>query len=133
MGLSSSLLMVVAQRLMRKICPKCVERYEVDADWLLKLGISRNLMQVSDGKVVLARGKGCENCAGTGYRGRAGLYEVLEISDPMRELIMDRAPIAKIKEQARKQGMLTLRMCAIRKLLTGVSTVEEMIRITASE
>jgi len=131
--MSSSLLMVVAQRLVRRICPKCHENYEVDADWLLKLGIARNLMQVSNNKVALARGKGCENCSGTGYRGRLGLYEVLEVTDPIRELIMDRAPISKIKEQARKQGMVNLRACAIRKLLAGMATVEEMIRATASE
>jgi type IV pilus assembly protein PilB len=131
--ISSSLLMVVAQRLVRRICPKCHETYEVDVDWLLKLGIPKNLMQDSEGKVSLARGKGCENCAGTGYRGRQGLYEVLEVTDPIRELIMDRAPLAKVRDQARKQGMLTLRQCAIRKLLGGVTTVEEMIRATASE
>lgn len=131
--MSSALLMVVAQRLVRRICKDCRETYEVDEDWLLKLGVSRNLMQVSGGKVALARGKGCETCSGTGYRGRMGLYEVLEVTDPIRELIMDRAPIAKIKDQARKQGMVNLRACAIRKLLAGEATVEEMIRTTASE
>ncbi|MFA5140847.1 MAG: ATPase, T2SS/T4P/T4SS family [Elusimicrobiota bacterium] len=131
--ISSSLLMVAAQRLVRRICPKCHETYEVDVDWLLKLGIPKNLMQDSAGKVSLARGKGCENCAGTGYRGRQGLYEVLEVTDPIRELIMDKAPLAKVRDQARRQGMLTLRQCAIRKLLGGVTTVEEMIRATASE
>jgi type IV pilus assembly protein PilB len=131
--MSSALLMVVAQRLVRGICKGCRENYDVDADWLLKLGIPKNLLQVEKGKVSLARGKGCEACAGTGYKGRVGLYEVLEITDPMRALIMDRAPIAKIKEQARKQGMINLRGCVIRKLLAGVTTVEEMIRSTASE
>ncbi|MDE2291157.1 MAG: type II/IV secretion system protein, partial [Elusimicrobia bacterium] len=132
--MSSSLLMVVAQRLVRGICPKCRETYEVEADWLVKLGVSKHQLQVSeDGKVALARGKGCEYCAGTGYRGRVGLYEVLEVTDPVRQLIMDKAPISAIKEQARKQGMLNLRACAIRKLLGGATTVEEMIRVTASE
>ncbi|MBI5596294.1 MAG: Flp pilus assembly complex ATPase component TadA [Elusimicrobia bacterium] len=132
--MSSSLLMVVAQRLTRGICKQCRENYEVDADWLVKLGVAKHQLQVSgDGKVALARGKGCEDCAGTGYRGRVGLYEVLEVTDPVRQLIMDRAPISAIKEQARKQGMLNLRACAIRKLLGGMTTVEEMIRVTASE
>jgi type IV pilus assembly protein PilB len=132
--MSSSLLMVVAQRLVRSICPKCRENYEVDFDWLLKLGISKNMVQqIEGGKVVLARGVGCENCAGTGYRGRAGLYEVLDVTDPIRAMILERASIATIKEQARKQGMLTLRMCAVRKLLSGATTVEEMIRCTASD
>jgi type IV pilus assembly protein PilB len=131
--MGSSLLMVVAQRLVRSICPKCREAYEVDADWLLKLGVSRNMMQTEGGKVVLARGRGCDNCAGTGYRGRAGLYEVLDVTDPVRALILEKASIAALKEQARKQGMLTLRMCAVRKLLSGATTVEEMIRVTASD
>ncbi|HBL17653.1 MAG: hypothetical protein A2X36_06360 [Elusimicrobia bacterium GWA2_69_24] len=130
--MSSSLLMVVAQRLVRGICKECRETYEVDEEWLVKFGIPKHQMQVANGKVALARGKGCENCTGTGYRGRQGLYEVLEVTDPIRELIMDRAPIAKIKEQARKQGMLNLRACAIRKVLSGGTTVEEMIRVTAS-
>jgi type IV pilus assembly protein PilB len=131
--MSSALLMVVAQRLVRGICKDCRESYEVDADWLLKLGLQKSHLQVSNGKVALARGKGCDSCTGTGYKGRLGLYEVLEVTDPMRALIMDAAPISAIKEQARKQGMLNLRGCVIRKLLAGKTTVEEMIRVTASE
>ncbi|TPW21067.1 MAG: type IV pilus assembly protein PilB [Elusimicrobia bacterium] len=132
--MASSLLMVVAQRLVRGICKECRETYDVEADWLAKLGIAKHQLQISDaGKVALARGKGCEACVGTGYRGRVGLYEVLEVTDPIRALIMDRASIAAIKEQARKQGMLNLRACAVRKLLGGATTVEEMIRVTASE
>jgi type IV pilus assembly protein PilB len=131
--MSSALLMVVAQRLVRGICKECRESYEVDTDWLLKLGLQKSQLQVSNGKVALARGKGCDNCAGTGYKGRVGLYEVLEVTDAIRALIMDRAPISAIKEQARKQGMLNLRGCVIRKLLAGQTTVEEMIRVTASE
>ena len=131
--MSSSLLMVVAQRLTRGICKKCRENYEVDADWLLKHGVGKSAVQAVNGKVSLARGKGCEGCAGTGYRGRVGLYEVLEVNDPIRALIMDKAPIAKIRETARRQGMITLRECAVRKLLGGVTTLEEMIRVTASD
>ncbi|MFH1725251.1 MAG: ATPase, T2SS/T4P/T4SS family [Elusimicrobiota bacterium] len=131
--MSSSLLMVVAQRLTRGVCKNCRETYEVDPDWLVKFGIRKQQMQVSEGKVALARGKGCENCAGTGYRGRRGLYEVLEVSDPMRQLIMDRAPASQLRDLALKQGMLSLRVCATRKLLSGETTVEEMIRVTASE
>ncbi|MBI3298987.1 MAG: Flp pilus assembly complex ATPase component TadA [Elusimicrobia bacterium] len=132
--MSSSLLMVVAQRLVRGICKECRETYEVDADWLVKLGVAKHQLQVSEGgKVALSRGKGCENCVGTGYRGRIGLYEVLEVTDPIRKLIMDRAPISAIKDVARKQGMVNLRACGIRKLLSGQTTVEEMIRVTAAE
>jgi type IV pilus assembly protein PilB len=130
---SSSILMVVAQRLVRGICTKCKESYEVEVDWLIKLGVPPNQLQAREGKVSLHRGKGCENCAGTGYRGRQGLYEVLEVTDTVRQMILDKATAREIKEQGRKQGMLTLRECAIRKLLGGVTTVEEMIRVTASD
>ena len=131
--MSNALLMIVAQRLVRSVCKDCRESYEVDEDWLVKLGIKSHQLNIENGKVALARGKGCEKCGGTGYKGRAGLYEVLEVTDPIRAQIMDAAPISQIRDAARKQGMLTLRQCAIRKLLAGVTTVEEMIRVTASE
>jgi type IV pilus assembly protein PilB len=130
---SSSILMVVAQRLVRGICPKCTEGYDVEQDWIIKLGVPPNQLQARDGKVSLRKGKGCENCAGTGYRGRQGLYEVLEVTDTVRQMILDKATSREIKEQGRKQGMLSLRECAIRKLLGGVTTAEEMIRVTASD
>ena len=131
--ISSALLMVEAQRLVRGICPKCREPYEVELDWLTKLGVPPQQLQAHNGKVTLHKGKGCENCAGTGYRGRQGLYEILEVTDPMRELILNRAPARELKSLGVKQGMLTLRMCAVRKLLAGATTVEEMIRVTASD
>ncbi|MBI3553878.1 MAG: type IV-A pilus assembly ATPase PilB [Elusimicrobia bacterium] len=130
---SASVLMIEAQRLVRGICPKCKEAYEVDLGWLVKLGVPEQQLQAQKGKVLLHRGKGCENCAKTGYRGRQGLYEVLEVTDAMRELILNKAPSKELKFLAIKQGMLTLRACAIRKLLSGATTVEEMIRVTASD
>ncbi len=130
---SSALLMVEAQRLVRNICPKCKESYEVDVNSLIKLSIPEEVLQPRDGKVTLYRGKGCENCAKTGYRGRSGLYEVLEVTDGIRELILNKAPASDIKRLGIKQGMLTLRDCALRKLLSGATTVEEMMRVTASD
>ena len=132
--ISSALLMVEAQRLARAACPKCKEPYEVDKGDLIKMGVPEVQVTASaKGKVTLYKGKGCENCAGTGYRGRVGLYEVMEVTDAIRQLILDRAAAKDIKAQAMKQGMLTLRMCAIRKLLAGVVTVEEMLRVTMSD
>jgi len=131
--LSSSLLMVVAQRLVRAICPKCKESYEVELGWLDKLGIPPNQIPSHEGKVTLCRGKGCDNCAKTGYRGRQGLYEILEITDTVRELILNKATTKEITAAGVKQGMLTLRMCAIRQLLSGRTTVEEMMRVTAED
>ncbi|MDD5656348.1 MAG: type II secretion system protein GspE, partial [Elusimicrobia bacterium] len=130
---SSALLMVLAQRLVRGICPQCKEPYEVELDWLIKLGVPPTQLQARGGKVTLHKGKGCDNCAGTGYRGRQGLYEILEVTDIVRQLILDKASTHAIKDAGIKQGMLTLRTCAVRKLLAGVTTVEEMIRVTASD
>ncbi len=133
---SSAMLMIEAQRLLRGICPKCKEPYEVEKDWLLKLGVPEVQLQAAVGeknKITLYKGKGCENCATTGYRGRQGLYEVMEVTDAIRQLILDRASAKQIKTQSMKQGMLTLRMCAVRKLLAGVTTAEEMMRVTASD
>ncbi len=132
--ISAAMLMVEAQRLVRGVCPKCKEPYEVEKDWLLKLGIPETQLQMTDGgKIVLHKGKGCENCANTGYRGRQGLYEVMEMTDAIRALVLERASAKMIKDQSMKQGMLTLRMCAIRKVLSGATTVEEMMRVTTSD
>ncbi len=131
---SAAMLMIEAQRLLRGICPKCKEPYEVEKDFLLKHGIPEaQLKDVVKGKVTLYKGKGCENCANTGFRGRQGLYEVMDVTDALRQMILDRASAKQIKEQSIKQGMLTLRMCAVRKLLSGATTVEEMNRVTASD
>jgi len=132
--ISAAMLMVEAQRLVRGICPKCKESYEVEKDWMLKLGVPETQLQLNDkGKIVLHKGKGCENCAKTGYRGRQGLYEVMEMTDAIRQMVLDRASSKEIKNQSMKQGMLTLRMCAIRKVLAGATTVEEMMRTTTSD
>lgn len=133
--ISSTLLMVVAQRLVRTICKNCKEPYEIKPEFLLSLGISKNLIEqnISGGKVVLYKGKGCEKCANTGYRGRIGIHEILEVTDPIRELIIEKATSTKIKEVARKLGMITLRESAVRKMMAGYTTVEEVIRVTASD
>ncbi len=131
---SAAMLMIEAQRLLRGICPKCKEPYEVEKDLLLKHGIPPELLQNAEkGKITLHKGKGCENCANTGFRGRQGLYEVMDVSDAIRQLILDRASAKQIKDMSIKQGMLTLRMCAVRKLLAGLTTLEEMNRVTASD
>ncbi len=131
--ISAAVLMVEAQRLVRSVCPKCKEAYEVDVGSLIKHSIPEEALKPKNGKVTLYKGKGCEHCANTGYRGRLGLYEVLEVTDSIRELILNKAPTSEIKKVGIKQGMLTLRACALRKLLEGATTVEEMIRVTASD
>jgi type IV pilus assembly protein PilB len=131
---SAAMLMIEAQRLLRGICPKCKEPFEVEKDFLRKHGLpASQLDALPGGKVTLFKGKGCENCASTGYRGRQGLYEVMDVTDGIRALILERASAKMIKDLSVKQGMLTLRACAVRKLLAGLTTVEEMNRVTASD
>jgi len=132
---SSTLLMVVAQRLVRTICKYCKEAYEVDPNLIIKLGASQTLIEpnIKNGKLVIYKGRGCDKCFCTGYKGRIGIHEILEVTDPIRELIVDKAPSTKIKEVARKNGMITLRESALRKLMNGITTVEEVIRVTGSD
>lgn len=129
---SSTLLMVVAQRLVRTICKNCKEQYEIKPELLLGLGASKSLIEsnIQNGKLFLYKGKGCEKCAGTGYKGRVGIHEILEVTDPIRELIIAKSDANKIKEVAKKNGMITLKESAIRKMMAGYTTVEEVIRVT---
>jgi type IV pilus assembly protein PilB len=132
---SSTLLMVVAQRLVRSICKNCKETYEVKPELMVGLGVSKTIIEnnAKNGKLILSRGKGCDVCAQTGYKGRMGIHEILEVNDVLRGLIIEKAHVAKIKDAARKNGMITLRESAVRKLFVGSTTVEEVIRVTASD
>ena len=132
---SSTLLMVVAQRLVRTICKNCKESYEVKPELLSGLGAPKSLIEnnIKNGKIYLYKGRGCQNCSNTGYKGRVGIHEILEVSDPIRELIIDKANSNKIKEVAKKNGMITLRESALRKMMMGLTTVEEVIRVTGSD
>lgn len=132
---SSTLLMVVAQRLVRSICKNCKETYEVKPELMVSLGVPKALIDsnAKNGKLILSRGKGCDACAQTGYKGRMGIHEILEINDVLRGLIIEKAHVALIKDAGRKNGMITLRESAVRKLLAGTTTVEEVIRVTVSD
>ena len=129
---SSALTMVVAQRLVRRICAECKESYEVDTAWLASLGVQSKRLPHTP-KALLQRGKGCERCAGTGYRGRLGIHEVLEATDEVRALISRRATSEEIKETGIRAGMITLKESALRKMLDGQTTAEEVIRVTGSD
>ncbi len=132
---SSTLLMVVAQRLVRSICKNCKETYEVKPELMLGLGVPKTIIEknAKNGKLILSRGKGCDACAQTGYKGRMGIHEILEVNDVLRTLIIEKAHVSKLKAEARKNGMITLRESAVRKLFAGATTVEEVIRVTASD
>ena len=124
--IQASLVGVLAQRLVRKICPDCKEPYTMNADELRKMGL--NLHQTGD--VTLYLGKGCTKCRGTGYYGRIGIFEVLSYSDELKRLTTDHTDIAKIRDMARRQGMITLRENALHRVLEGTTTVSEALRVT---
>ena len=125
---SSALTLILAQRLGRKICKDCKQPYEVDEESLVPYGhVAQGL-----GKVQLYKGKGCQTCSFTGMKGRVAIYEVMPINEQVRALILRNAPTAEIREAALAIGMKTLRQNALQKVLDGVTTVEEVLRVTVS-
>jgi type IV pilus assembly protein PilB len=124
--LSSALLLIVAQRLGRRICGECKEPVEARQEDLARYG------HVPDGtnRVTLYRGRGCATCNGTGMKGRIAIYEVMPISEAIRDLILEDASTAVIREQAQKEGMKSLRQAGMAKVLEGVTTVDEVVRVT---
>jgi type IV pilus assembly protein PilB len=119
---------VLAQRLVRTICPNCKESYRPEMPELERLGFT-----VDASNLELFRGRGCENCNYTGYAGRVGVYELILASDPIRDLIMTGAPASRLKRTARELGMTTMREDAWQKVLSGITTVEELLRVTAMD
>ncbi|MDI6752484.1 MAG: ATPase, T2SS/T4P/T4SS family [bacterium] len=121
--ITSTLIMGVAQRLARTICPKCKESYEVNPEIAKSLGIKE--------KTLLYQGKGCKNCNQIGYKGRTGIYEVMAVNEAIKSMIIEQEPGYRIEETARENGMVTLRESATKKVLAGITTVEELYRVTA--
>jgi general secretion pathway protein E len=126
--INAVLLGVVAQRLLRKVCPQCTEQYDITREECQILGISYE--KAKSHRVSF--GRGCPNCRGTGYYGRTGIYEIMEMTDPIREAIEERSTPPQIRKLAKANNMLTLRECAIKKLLTGSTTVDEVVRVTGT-
>jgi len=124
--ITSTLQAVLAQRLVRTICKKCRVAYEPDAAVLAELGLTRDAI----GDRPFYYGKGCLDCNQTGYRGRKGLFELMKITEPLRELINLRAPAGVIRAKALELGMRTLREDGIRCILDGITTVEEVLKYT---
>jgi len=123
---SSSILGVLAQRLIRKVCTKCKEEYSPSLELLKTLGIEDKVSS----SVKFMRGKGCKVCNKSGYKGRTGIYELLKSTPEIQELVLKKASADEIREVARSQGMKTLREAAIDKLLQGITTPEEVVRVT---
>ena len=128
--LTSSTNLIVAQRLVRKICLSCKAPVEVSAEALINIGIDP--AEVGAGFPTF-RGKGCPTCGQTGYKGRIALYEVMVMHEGLKELILRGASAADLKREAVKMGMSTLRMSAIKKVREGLTTVEETVRVTDSD
>ncbi len=121
--------LIVAQRLARKICTECKTRVEVSAQALVDMGVDPDLAT----SMTCYHGEGCPTCSNTGYKGRVALYEVMPISDAIKELILNGASSMEIKEQAIRDGVKTLRMAGITMLGNGVTTVDEVVRVTAKD
>ena len=124
---STSLLLVVAQRLVRRICPQCKQPITYPPEALIDVGFSPDEIP----NLRLYKGAGCPNCNNTGYRGRIGVFEVMEVSDSIREMILEGASTLELKHQAREEGMITLRESGIIKVRQGITTIEEVLRETA--
>lgn len=123
---AASLEGVLAQRLVRTICKSCKASYEPNESILTQLGVAVHELGDKD----FFTGRGCEACGNSGYKGRKGLYELLDISDPIRELITDRAPTVVLKQKAMELGMQTLREDGLRNIYLGHTTIEEVLKYT---
>src|SRR5688572_26124814 len=123
---ASSLNLVCAQRLVRRVCKNCTEPHPTPSQALVQAGFTSE-----DAKTVVPnKGKGCEKCNNTGYKGRVGLYEVMEVTEELRELILVGASSLELRRKAVDEGMLTLRSSGLRKVKEGVTTVDEVVRET---
>jgi len=126
--IASAVIGVLAQRLVRVICPDCKEAYTPPVDAFRRLNLAMDMEQVT-----FYRGQGCDRCMNTGYRGRSGVFELLVVTDRIRELILRKAPSHQIKQEAIQEGMVTLKQDAMQKVLEGTTTMEEALRVIYAE
>ncbi|MFA6306314.1 MAG: GspE/PulE family protein [Patescibacteria group bacterium] len=136
---------IIAQRLVRKICPNCIQSFKLDKQTVIELKQQldlENIMRTLEEKKIIVnakqgieallfyRGKGCKQCSNSGYKGRLGIYEVLEVTKEMSELILRKASPSELKKQAEKQNMLTIIEDGFIKAKNGITTIEEIMRVT---
>ncbi|MFM2247353.1 MAG: type pilus biosis ATPase PilB, partial [Pseudomonadota bacterium] len=126
---ASSVNCIAAQRLVRKLCADCKEPHEVPAQVLIDLGVPPE--DVPNYKVM--KGRGCGTCNNTGYKGRIAVYEIMFMNDELAEFVLNGASTLELKREAIRQGMCTLRMSALKKLGGGFTSVDEVVRATASD
>ncbi len=123
---ASSVILILAQRLARKICTQCIEEEQVPEQALLKVGFTKE----EAASVKIMRGKGCSHCSDTGYKGRIALYEVMPLKEEMKELVLEGASAGELKKTAIRLGMTTLRRAGLNKIKEGVTSIEEVMRVT---
>jgi type IV pilus assembly protein PilB len=123
---ATSVQLIAAQRLVRRICSNCKEEQDMQPQALLNIGFKKEEI----GTFKVYKGRGCDKCNNTGYKGRVGLYEVMDITDELRELVLVGASGLELRRKAIEEGMLTLRMSGLRKVKDGLTTVEEVARET---
>ncbi len=126
---ASSLVGVLAQRLVRKLCPKCKEEYKISREELLKILPDLDTNEYPQEEFTLYRPKGCITCNNTGYKGREAVFEFLTVTEEMKRLILDRATVSEVKDLAMKQGMYTLKQEGIYKAMRGRTSLEEVLRV----
>lgn len=127
--ISASVVVIVAQRLARKICEECKDVEEVPENALEEIGFTKEEI----GTFKPYKGRGCQACGDTGYKGRKALYEVMPVTDELKEMILRGASVAELKAAAIKQGMKSLRMSGLTKIKEGVTTLEEVLRVTFAD
>ncbi len=127
--ISDSVVLVVAQRLVRRLCQKCATRHNLTPEALMDIGFTKE----ESSKVKVYKPAGCNNCHNTGYRGRIGLYEVMQVTDEVRNLVLSRAQSKDIKKKAMENGMITLRRSGLIKTIEGITSVEEVLRETVKD
>jgi type IV pilus assembly protein PilB len=126
-NVASAVNLVVAQRLVRRICKDCKAPAQYSDEVLHSLGTSKEIKALP-----FHKGTGCDTCGGTGYKGRAGIYEVMAMTPEVRRMVLRGASVADMRDQAVSEGMLTLRMDGIKKIEKGVTTLEEVVKETAA-
>jgi general secretion pathway protein E/type IV pilus assembly protein PilB len=126
---STSLRAAVAQRLTRKICKQCKKPYTPEPNELRSL----NITPQQAANATFMRGEGCANCNGTGYRGRAGIFEMFVVNEEIQRMIYDNVGTAKLRDKARSLGMRTMREDGVRKVLSGFTSIDEVVSITVGD
>jgi type IV pilus assembly protein PilB len=127
--ITASVNLVLAQRLARRVCVDCKREIEIDHQAMLDMGVTEEQLQTAR----IVKGAGCTTCNNTGYKGRVALYEVMKFTDNLKEMVLQGASTAELKVAAIREGMNTLRASGITKILEGVTTPEEILRVTMSD